>query len=170
MQYSGGRDRELRPVAGVGDLPTTNVFNLQTMDALTNARSVFATTTVTTVSTGPTVGANLLFGIDNTAPTQAVTGPPNNSSNCPVRSVVQPGHVRGSEQAGWCAFSDAGVGPSGFGPNPVTAPRSSCILASGTTCYNATATPATALISCTTNGGVYADDGNVLAYGQPADR
>jgi hypothetical protein len=152
--------------ANFGPLPespvsTTNVFNLQTTDALQNTRSVFATATATTVSTSATSASDLLFGIDNTAPTQAVTGPPNNSTNCPV-APSNPASCAG--QNSWLvAFSDAGVGPSGFNVNPVTV-KAERILAAGTTCFN----DAGVAISCTTNGGVYADDGNVQAMAASA--
>jgi hypothetical protein len=148
--------------ANFGPLPesptaNTNVFNLQTTDALTNSRSVFATTTATTVATIATAGANLLFGIDNTAPTQAVAGPPNNSTNCLFAPPSNPASCAG--QTGWTvSFSDAGIGPSGFNVNPVQT-KLELILATGITCYNATVTPATALANCTTNGGIVQDDG-----------
>jgi hypothetical protein len=147
--------------ANFGQLPesvtaNTNVFSLTTADALTNSRTVFATATATTLSTSAT-GTNLLFGIDNTAPTQAVTGPPNNSTNC---TLAAPGNPASCNPAtGWTvSFSDAGIGPSGFGPSPVNT-KLELILASGITCYNATATPASALANCTTNNGFVADDG-----------
>ncbi len=138
----------------------TNVFGITVQDALTNSRSLFATATPTIfVSTSSTAGT-LLFGIDNTAPTQAVAGMPNNSTNCPV-APSNPATCAGINT--WTvAFSDAATppaGPSGFGPNPVQT-KLERVLSTGTICYDPRVTPATAFISCpTANNGFVADDG-----------
>lgn len=146
--------------AGFGTLPespvsTTNLFAVTTMDALQNSRQVFATTTNTTVTTNAASATVQKFGIDNTAPTQAVAGPPNNSTNC---AVGPSNPTTCSPTPTWTiTFTDAGIGPSGFNANPVTV-KLERILATGTTCHN----PDTgAAISCTTNSGFVADDGIV---------
>jgi hypothetical protein len=147
--------------AGFTPLPetavaTTNLFQMVTMDALTNARTVYATTVSTTTSTSATSASDQLFGIDATAPTQAVTGPPDQSTNCPV-APSDPTTCAG--QTGWTvAFSDTGVGPSGFNVNPVSI-KLERLLSTGTTCYDGAGAP---LASCpTSNNGFIADDGVV---------
>jgi hypothetical protein len=159
--FSAGVAGSLSDVtAGFTGLPetqtaNTNVFSLTTVDALTNSRQVYATNTNTIVANAANNAAVQLFGIDNTVPTQTVTGPPNNSSNCPL-GPSDPANC--SPVGGWTiAFSDAGVGPSGFNVNPVSV-KLERILAGGITCHH----PDTgAAISCTTNGGIVADDGIV---------
>jgi hypothetical protein len=146
--------------AGFGGLPespvaNTNLFAVTTMDALQNSRQVFATTTNTIVTTNAGAATILRFGIDNTAPTQAVAGPPDLSTNC----VVGPSNPANcSPTPNWTiTFTDAGVGPSGFNANPVSV-KLERILASGTTCWH----PDTGVsINCNTNNGFVADDGIV---------
>lgn len=150
--------------AGFSDLPetqvaSTNLFSVTTMDALQNSRTRFATAVQTQVTTN--ANNALLFGIDNTDPTQAVAGPPDQSTNC----VVGPSNPANcSPVAGWTiTFSDAGVGPSGFNANPVTV-KLERILASGTTCYDPNGGGP---ISCAANNnnGFVADDGIVTLPG-----
>jgi predicted small lipoprotein YifL len=145
--------------AGFTPLPetatsNTNVFALTIEDALENSRQVYATPTNTTISTSATTGVQL-FGVDNTAPTQTVAGPPTNSSNCPA-APSDPASCAG--QTGWTvSFSDAGVGPSGFNADPVSV-KLERILLGGTTCHD----PDTgAAVSCTTASGFVADDGMI---------
>jgi hypothetical protein len=145
--------------AGFGPLPetqvsTTNLFQLTIRDALGNSRVRIATADPTTTTATNALGAALLFGIDNTAPTLTITaGPPNLSTNCPV-PPSNPAACAGL--GGWVvSFSDAGVGPSGFNVNPVST-RLERILSTGTVCLH----PDTgAAVVCATNAGFVADDG-----------
>ena len=138
---------------------TTNLFAISTSDALENERTVYATPTNTTVASpdanGNVPGA-LLFGIDNTDPTLDVDGPPDNSTNCPI-APSDPTTCAGD--TGWTvAFSDAGVGPSGFNANPVST-KLERILSTGAICLHP---DSGATISCAANNndGFVADDGN----------
>jgi hypothetical protein len=147
--------------AGFSPLPetavsTTNLFAITTMDALQNSRQVFATTTNTVTTTSATSAAILKFGIDNTAPTQAVAGPPDLSTNCRL-GPSDPAACPTPAPTWTITFTDAGIGPSGFNVNPVMV-KLERILATGTTCHNP---DTSAAISCTTGNGFVADDGVV---------
>ncbi|MGH7555266.1 MAG: hypothetical protein ACREMQ_19865, partial [Longimicrobiales bacterium] len=147
--------------ANFGPLPETvvaqtNLFQLSVRDALQNTRARFATATSTITSA--TAAGTLLFGIDNTAPTLTITaGPPDLSTNCPI-PPSNPATPACAGVTQWIiAFTDAGIGPSGFNVNPVSV-KLERTNSTGLVCVH----PNTgATVSCTTNNGFVADDGTV---------
>jgi hypothetical protein len=135
----------LTSVTNGGQLPETqvaqtNVLALTTVDALQNARTVYATDVNTCVSHSSTsvsaanqqtgagscagVTAIQKFGIDLTPPTMTVAGPPNNGANDGTVYTFSFIDVGGSSTAG----------PSGFSANPVMV-KVERITAAGTTCF-----------------------------------
>ncbi len=127
----------------------TLVLRATVVDGLGNSKVVFASANAAVPAT--TVAGSLAFGIDLTNPTAAfAAGPANNSTN--------------TGNFTWqISFSDAGVGPSGFGVNPVQV-RLMQVLPGGSTCYQPDNAFTGTVVPCTTAGGAVnyiADDGTV---------
>jgi hypothetical protein len=149
--------------ANFGPLPETavaqtNLFQLSVRDALQNTRVRFASPNPTIVIPTTTTAGTLLFGIDNTAPTLTITaGPPDLSTNCPI-PPSNPATPACAGVTQWIiAFTDAGIGPSGFNVNPVSV-KLERTNSTGLVCVH----PNTgATVSCTTNNGFVMDDGVV---------
>lgn len=142
---------------------TAYLFQLVVKDALGNTRSVFASPTATIVVTA--AGGALRFGIDQTLPTETLTGIPDMWTNSETTLNPAGGAnctVSGTGCDSWSiAFIDAGNpatggGPSGFNANPVNT-LLELVTPAGTTCYNPNNAPATPLANCAT----VPDDGQV---------
>jgi hypothetical protein len=125
----------------------TYVIKVTTTDALGNSRTVWAGVVNTTPTTSATSASTQKFGIDKTNPTHVLTTVANAAVNLlPAASSA--------------AYTDAGVGPSGFLANPVRI-KIQRINVAGTTCRHPDtgAQLAGSGGGCTTNSGFVADDG-----------
>ncbi|MEX2609974.1 MAG: hypothetical protein WEA24_08520 [Gemmatimonadota bacterium] len=129
--FLAGPSGSLTAVDGPGDLdesPTNAAYTaaVEVEDELGNSRTLYAhNTTATTVRTSASA-PSVRFGVDNTAPT-AQTG---------FTSIVTPegNLINYTPQSFWSFnYIDTGVGPSGFGTNPVLVSLRR-VLPGGTTC------------------------------------
>jgi hypothetical protein len=156
VMFQAGPVGSLVPVTTGGDLAesvTSNAYIAQAtaMDALENTRVVYASPAGLGQTT--TTGAQT-FGVDTTAPSSGpITGLANNSTN---PAAIAPAYTVGPA-------IDAGVGPSGFLPNPfrVIVERH---LPAGVTCFLPDNVWAGNTTPCLTSGGLpiyQVDDGLV---------
>lgn len=139
------------------------IFGVRTQDSHANQRTVWATSTTSTISTSATSGSNRRFGWDATMPIHTVTaGPANNA--------VNPDETDAAINPIVVSFSDIATppaGPSGFLANPVRVKTEhfAFSLATNPTCRNPDSLGS---VSCSSNGGFVQDDGMFFTPGDAA--